>query len=125
MILALDEAAGVVARGDVFKRDVALYCAEERDPATDEDGNARDYEAVNEPGVKKPLNRDAAIHVNVPDAPSCKLCHDVGRRPGHALHDRSGRCGGERMSAEHEHRFLPIGPGGQRQDGIERLAPDD
>ena len=29
-ILALDEAAGVVARCDVFKRDVALYCAEER-----------------------------------------------------------------------------------------------
>ena len=55
-VLALDEAAGVVARGDVFKRDVALYCAEEWDPATDEDGNARDYQAVNEPGVKKPLN---------------------------------------------------------------------
>src|SRR6266571_3010966 len=124
-ILALDEAAGVMTRGDMLKRDVTFYWAEERDPTTDEDGNARDDEAVNEPGLKKPLNRDPAIHVNVSDAPSCKLHHDVRWRPGHALHRSPGGCRGERMSAEHEHRLCPIGPGAKRQDSLERLAPDD
>src|SRR6266480_3265742 len=124
-ILALDEAAGVMTRGDVLKRDVTFYCAEERDPTTDEDGNARDDEAVNEPGLKKPLNRDPAIHVNVSDAPSCKLHHDVRWRPGHALHRSAGGCRSERMSAEHKHRLRPIGPGAKGQDSLERLAPDD
>src|SRR5438093_4869666 len=124
-ILALDEAAGVLVRATVLKNDVTLNLAEQRDPATDEDGNARDYEAVNEPSLMKPLNRNPAILVNVSDATSCKLRHDVRGRPGHSLHHSSGRCGVERSSAEHEHGLLPIGPGAKRQDGLERLAPDD
>ena len=43
-------------------------------------------EALNEPGLKKPLNSDPAIHVNVPNATSSKLQNDLGWRPRHALH---------------------------------------
>src|SRR5439155_26724146 len=121
-ILALDEAAGVMTRGDVLKRDVTFYCAEERDPTTDEDGNTRDDEAVNEPGLKKPLNRDPAIHVDMPDTPSCKLRHDVGGSPRHSLHHSPGRCGGEGTRTEDDNRVVPIRPGTKRQDGLERLA---
>src|SRR6266496_5872681 len=80
-ILTLDQAAGVVARRHVLKRDVPRHCTEERNAATDEHGNARDDETVNEPGLKKSLNRDPAIHVDMPDTPSCKLRHDVAGAP--------------------------------------------
>ena len=52
-ILTLDEAAGVLARRDVPEGDVALQSAEERDPGTDEHGNACDDEALNEPGLEE------------------------------------------------------------------------
>src|SRR5437773_12536388 len=89
-ILTLDQAAGVVARRDVLKSDVPRHCTEKRNAATDEHGNARDDETVNEPGLKKPLNRDPAIHVDMPDTPSCKLRHDVGGSPRHSLHHTPG-----------------------------------
>ena len=90
-ILTLDEAAGVLPRPDVPEDDVALYSAKERDPGTDEHGNACDNEALNEPGPEKPLNGDLAIHVNMPDAASVKLRDDVGRIPRHTLHDSPER----------------------------------
>ena len=117
-ILTLDQAAGVVARRDVLKRDVPRHCTEERNAATDEHGNARDDETVNEPGLKKPLNRDPAIHVDMPDTPSCKLRHDVGGSPRHSLHHSPGRCGGEGTRTEDDNRLVPIGPGTKRQDGL-------
>src|SRR2546429_7002757 len=119
-ILALDEAARVLSRGDVLKRNITLNRTEQRDAATDEDGNACDDETLNEPGLKKLLNRDPAIHVNVSDAANCKLRHDVRRRPGHSLHYSFRRYGSERTSAEHEDRFPPVRPGAKRQDGLER-----
>ena len=50
------------------ENDVARYRAKERNPGADEHRNASDNEALDEPVLKKPLNRDPAIHVNVPDA---------------------------------------------------------
>ena len=107
LILALDEAAGVLPCPDVLEDDVARYRAKERNPGTDEDRNASDNEALNEPGLKKPLNGDSAIHINVPDAASRKLRHDFGRSPRHPLHHSPERGGGERASAEHETGFSP------------------
>src|ERR1035438_6238715 len=109
-ILTLDEAAGVLPRPDVSEDDVARYSAKERNTGADEHWNASDNEALNKPGLKKPLNSDPAVHVNVPNAASSKLQNDFGRSPSHALHHSPVRGGGERASAEHENGLLAIGP---------------
>jgi hypothetical protein len=80
-ILTLDEAAGVLVRRDVPEGDVSLYCAKERNPVTDEHGNACDQEALNEPGLKEPLNGDAAIHVDMPHTASGKPRQDLDWSP--------------------------------------------
>ncbi len=124
-ILTLDEAAGVLPRPDVYEDDVTRYGAKERNTGTDEHRNASDNEALNEPGLKKPLNRDPAIHVNVPNAASSKLQNDFGRSSRHALHRCPDRGGSERASAEHENGLLAIGPRVKSQDRLESLAADD
>src|SRR5215475_6683203 len=109
-ILTLNEAAGVLARRDVLEGDIALCDAKERNTVADEYGNARDNEALNESGLKKPLNRNPAIHVNMPDVASGKLRNDFGRIPGHALHHSPEWGGGEGARAERENGFLAIRP---------------
>ena len=99
-ILALDEAAGILPRPDVPEDDVALYGTKERNTGTDQDRNASDNEALNEPGLKKPLNRDPTIDVNVPNASGGKLRHDFDRGSRHALHHGSGRDLAKRASAD-------------------------
>ena len=82
-VLTLDEAAGVLPRLDVPEEDVVGYSAKEWNPSTDEHRNASYYEALNEPGLKKPLNGDPAIYVGVLDASRGKLRHDFVWSPGH------------------------------------------
>ena len=55
-IRALHEAAGKLARRDVFEHDVVWQVAEERHAAADQHGHARDNQSLNEPRQKKPLN---------------------------------------------------------------------
>src|SRR3989441_1785954 len=124
-VLTLDEAAGVLARHDVLERDIALQRAKERDPGTDQHRNAGDNEALNQPSLKKPLNWDPAIHINMLDAAGGKLRHDDGRSPRQPLHYRAERRSGERASAEHEHPLLTIGPRLKGQNRLERLAAYD
>src|SRR5258708_6302191 len=62
-ILTLDEAAGKLPCPDVRKDDIARYSAKERSPGTNEHRNASYDEALNEAGMKKPLNGEAAIHI--------------------------------------------------------------
>ncbi len=76
-ILALDEAAGVLARRDVPQGDVMRYCAKERDPGADEHWNACDNEALYKSGLEKPLNSDPAIHVDMPHTASSELRQDL------------------------------------------------
>ena len=80
-IFALDKAAGVLARRDMLERNVMLERAKQWNPGTDQHGNARDDESLDEPRLEKPLNRDPAIDVDVPDAARSK--------PGHASHVRT------------------------------------
>jgi hypothetical protein len=109
-ILTLDEAGGVLPRLDVPEEDVVGYSAKEWNPGTDEHRNASYYEALNEPGLKKPLNGDPAIHVDVLDASRSKLRHDFVWSPGHPLHHGPDRGGGEQASAEHKNGLFTIGP---------------
>ena len=125
LILTLDEAAGVLPRPDVLEDDVVRYSAKERNPSADEHRNASNNEALNEPSLKKALNSDPAIHVNVPDAASSKLRHDFGGSPRHTLHHSPERGGGERASTEHENGLLTVRPRVKGQDRLEGLAPDD
>ena len=106
-ILALDEAAGILARRDMPKRHVVRQGAEERNPGANEHGNARDDQAVDEPGRKEALDRDPAIHVHVLEAAGGKLGDDVGRSPRQVLHHRALRCGGKGTRAE-QRRMLSL-----------------
>src|SRR4030095_12432195 len=108
-ILTLNEAAGVVARRDVRESDIARCCSKERDSGADEHGNACDNESLNKSGLKKPLDSDPAIHVNMPDASSGKMRHDFGRIPRQTLHHSPGGGGREWARAEREN-----GPGAVR-----------
>src|SRR5207344_1157761 len=125
LVLALDEAAGVLPCADVPQHDVARYTAKERNPCTNEHRNASDHKALDQPVLQKALNRDPAIHVNVLDAASRKLRQDFGRSPGHTLHGSPARGGRERAGAEHDNGLPAIRPLLKGQDRFESLAPDD
>ena len=56
--------------------DIVRQGAEERNPSADEHGNTRNDQALNKPGLEKPLNGDPAIDVNMPDTASLELRHD-------------------------------------------------
>ena len=77
LIFTLNKAGDVLARRDVIEDDIALRYAKERDASADEHGNACDNEALNVSGLKKPLNGDRTIHVNMPDAARIKLYSSV------------------------------------------------
>ena len=52
------------------EHDVPAHGAKERDPSADEHWNPRDNEALNQAGVKKPLDGDSAVDVHMADAAS-------------------------------------------------------
>src|SRR5262245_40986211 len=124
-IFTLNEAAGVVARRDVLESDIARCGAKERDSGADEHGNACDNESLNKSGLKKPLDSDPAIHVNMPDAASGKLRHDFGRIPRHTLHHSPGGGGKERPGAERENGLGAVRPRVKSEDLLESLAAND
>jgi hypothetical protein len=125
LVLALDQAAGIVPSGYVTEPNVARQGAEERNSVSNEHGNTCDYEALNEPSPKKPLNGDPAINVNMADAANGKLRHDFGRIPRHTLYRSPGRRWGKCARAEHENRLLTIRPSVKAQDRLEGFAPYD
>ena len=81
----------------MLERNVTLERAKQWNPGTDQHGNARDNEPLNEPSLEKPLNRDPAIDVDVPDAARSKPCDDLAWNPRHLLDNRAGRRGSKRV----------------------------
>src|SRR5215813_7843803 len=124
-IFTLNEAAGVVARRDVLENDITLCCAKERDPGADEHGNACDNESLNKSGLKKPLDSDPAIYVNMPDTANGKLRHDFRRIPRHTLHQSPSGGGRERAIAERENGLGAVRPRVKSQDLLESIAAND
>src|SRR5262245_3117473 len=124
-IFTLNEAAGVVARCDVLESDIARCGAKERDSGADEHGNACDNESLNKSGLKKPLDSDPAIHVNMPDAASGKLRHDFRRIPRHTLHHSPGGGGRERARTERESGPGAVRPRVKGQYLLESIAAND
>ena len=90
-VFALNEAADVLACRHVLEGNIARPRTKEGNSGTDQHWDTGNNDALNETGLKKPLNGDPAIDVNVPDAARGKLRRDVGRSSRHALHDGSGR----------------------------------
>ena len=58
----------------MLQHDIARQRAEQRDPSADEHRHAGDHEALNEAGVKKPLDGDPAIDVGLQQV--FKFSHD-------------------------------------------------
>lgn len=63
------------------EEDVAGYSAKEWNSGTDEHRDAHYDEALIKPGLKKLLNSEATIDVDMPDATSSKLRLDFGWSP--------------------------------------------
>ena len=72
-ILALNEAAGVLTRLDMFEFDVVRQLSKQRDAFAYQHRYARDGYALYEPRSKKTLDCNPAVHVDMPDAASGKL----------------------------------------------------
>ena len=81
LVFGLHQSTGVLLRVNVPQGDIVFHWAEQRDPGADEDGNASNNEALNEAGLKKPLNRDPTINVGMPKAPRVKPGNDRHRIP--------------------------------------------
>src|SRR5262249_51183934 len=124
-IFTLNEAAGVVARRDVLESDITRCCAKERDPGADEHGTACDNESLNKSGLKKPLDSDPAVYVNMPDTASCKLRRDFGRIPRHTLQHSPGGGGKEWARTERENGLGAVRPLVKGQYLLESLAAND
>jgi hypothetical protein len=124
-VLALHKAARVLTRRHVREQDIVLQYAKEWNPRSNQHGDACDDEPLNEPSPKKPLNRNPAIYVDMLEAASGNLQHDLGRSTRHVLHDCTRRRSGERATTEDEHRLLSVGPRIKGQDRFECLPADD
>jgi len=124
-IFTLDEAAGERPRPNMLEDDVPVQPAEKGDPGPNQHGHARDHNALNQPRLEKPLNRDPAIHVGVANATSRKLRYDGDRVARQAFDDSAVWSESEWMSTEYKDGLLLIWPHGKRQDRLERLTAND
>ena len=73
MVLALNQAAGIVPCRYVTEPNVARQGAEERNSFSNEHRHASDNETLNEPRVQEPLNRDPTVDVEVAGTTSSEL----------------------------------------------------
>ena len=124
-VLALHKAARVLTRRHVREQDIVLQRAKEWNPRSDQHRDARDDEPLNEPRLKKPLNRYSAIDVDMFEATSGEQQHDLAWSARQVLNDCTRRRGGERATAEDEHGLLGVGPRIKGQDRFECISADD
>lgn len=71
------------------------------------------------------MDRDAAVDVGVTDAAGGQSGHDFGGISVHTLDDGAGWGRSKRPGAEHEHRFVAIGPFAQAENRLEGMAAHD
>jgi len=64
-VLALHKAARVLTRRHVREQHIVLQRAKEWNPGSNQHGDARDDEPLDEPRLKKPLNRHPAVYVDM------------------------------------------------------------
>src|SRR5581483_6034691 len=102
--------------------DIARQWPKERDAGTNEHRNPSDDEPVNQAGLKKLLNGDPAVHVDVLDSAVLELRHDLGGRAAHPLDYGTRRSGRDRMTAEHKHRLFTVRPLIEAQGCLERFS---
>ena len=76
-VFTLDQATLVLAGPHMAEGDVPGDGSEERYPGAEEHRNAGDNEALDEPGLEKPLNGDPAIDIDVPHAARGQARHDL------------------------------------------------
>lgn len=124
LILALNEPARKGARGDVPKADIGVRRAEEGDARTDEDRNAGENEPMDQASPEEALDRDAAVHIGVPDPGGLELPNNVFGITGDMANDGAGRGRSERAGTQDMARLRPVGPGAKAEDGLIGMAPE-
>jgi|SRR5258708_6024914 len=125
LILALNQAARVVPGGYVAEPNVVRQGAEERDALSNEHGHSSNNETLNGPGAQEPLNGDAAVDVEVVDAPSGELRNDPSGRSAHLFHNATAHCRQIDGTTAQDHDALVIvRPSIKGQNRLEGLAAD-
>src|SRR6202789_1541780 len=92
VILAADQATGIVTSHDVTEPNVMRQAAEERNPLSNEHRDTRDDETLNESRAQELLNRDSSVDVEVLSAAGGELRNDLSRRSGHLFDHASAGC---------------------------------
>jgi hypothetical protein len=98
---------------------------EQGDPGSDQDGHARDDEALNQASLQETLNGDAAIDVGMPNASRVELRHDRGNVTTHTLDHGARWYPREGARAQDEDGLLAVRPSAEAQDRVKRVPPDD
>ena len=124
-ILTLDQAAGILPRPDMLEYDIALKRAKERNARTNEHGHTGNDQALDEPGLKKALDRNATVDVRMLNAPGIESRDDGDGIARFPLDDSPDRGRGQRAGAEDEYGLRAVRPRVERQHGLVRVPPDD
>src|SRR5712692_3277092 len=123
MVLALNQAAGIVPCRYVTEPNVARQGAEERNSFSNEHRHASDNETLNEPRVQEPLNCDPTVDVEVAGTTSSELRNDLSRRPGHLFNNASaGRGQVDGATTQDHYALVTVWPGLKGQNLLEGLA---
>ena len=99
--------------------------AEERNAFSDEHGDTRDDEALNEARAQELLNRDSAVDVEVAGAAGGELRNDLSlAAPAICSTTLPLACGRqiERAATQDHYALVIVGPCPERQNGLEGVA---
>jgi hypothetical protein len=127
MVLAADQAAGIVARRYVTKTNVMGQAAEERNTFSNKHRDAGDCETLDEARAQELLNGDSTVDVDVVGATGSKLRDDLSRRAGHLFHDDASRrdeIAGARTqgaTAEDHDALVAVWPRFKLENGLEGM----
>jgi hypothetical protein len=123
MVLAADQTTGIVARCDVAEPNVTRQATEKWNTLSDEHGNTRDGETLNEACAQEALNGDAAVHVEVLGTAGGELRDDLLRRPAHLFDDATaGRGQIKWATTEDDDALVSIGPRSEAENCLEGVA---
>src|SRR5512146_3161040 len=127
VVLAGNQAAGIVAGGYMTQPNVAGQRPEQRYSFSNEYRHASNDETLNEPCAQESLNGNAAVNVQVRSAARGQPGNDLGRLTGHLFHSAAFYHRQiERAVAQHHNALAAIWPRRPKsQDRFESVAADN
>lgn len=122
----LHKAIVSAAAGDQFERYFCAYRAEERQAIAQYNGYLRQNNFVDKTGLKKVLDRRAAVDIEAVFVAGCQLSDDLGGGAAKRLYfSLQGFGNGYGAAGQHGDKSALIGPFGKTQDLLKAVAAHD